>query len=132
MSDNHETDAEPTPWHLWVVGVVGLLWSAVGAMDYVMTQTRNEAYMSNFTPEQLSFFYGIPAWADATWAIAVWGGVFGSLLLLFKRRLAVWVFLASLVGLLITAFQNYVLCHDVVHRTITRLMPNRHLGTSGW
>ena len=78
-----------------------------------MTQTRNEAYMSNFTPEQLSFFYGIPAWADATWAIAVWGGVFGSLLLLFKRRLAVWVFLASLVGLVVTAFQNYVLSNGL-------------------
>ena len=68
-------NTQPTPWHLWAVGVVGLLWSAMGAMDYVMTQTHNEAYMSAFTPEQLAFFYGIPIWAVATWAIAVWGGV---------------------------------------------------------
>jgi len=31
-------------------------------MDYVMTQTKNEAYMSGFTPEQLAFFYSFPAW----------------------------------------------------------------------
>ena len=67
MSETNETEVERTPWHLWVIGVVALLWNAMGALDYVMTQTRNEEYMSNFTPEQLSFFYGFPAWVDAAW-----------------------------------------------------------------
>ena len=44
-----------TPWHLWLVGILGLLWSTMGATDYFMTQTGNEAYLSNFTPEQLAF-----------------------------------------------------------------------------
>ena len=113
MSEAHETDVASTPWHLWVIGIVALVWSAMGALDYVMTQTRNEAYMSNFTPEQLSFFYGIPAWAVATWAIAVWGGVLGALLLLIRRRHAVWVFLASLIAMVITTFQNYVLSNGM-------------------
>jgi hypothetical protein len=113
MSELHERDVEPTPWHLWVIGVVGLLWNAMGAFDYVMTETRNEAYMSGFTPEQLSFFYGIPSWAVATWAIAVWGGVLGALLLLLRRRHAVWVFLVSLIAMVLTAFQNYVLSNGM-------------------
>jgi hypothetical protein len=113
MSETNETDVERTPWHLWVIGVVALLWNAMGALDYVMTQTRNEEYMSNFTPEQLSFFYGFPAWVDAAWAIAVWGGVLGTLLLLIRRRYAVWVFLASLIAMVITAFQNYVLSNGM-------------------
>ncbi len=113
MSETNETDVERTPWHLWVIGVVALLWNAMGALDYVMTQTRNEEYMSNFTPEQLSFFYGFPAWVDAAWAIAVWGGVLGPLLLLIRRRYAVWVFLASLIAMVITAFQNYVLSNGM-------------------
>ena len=37
----------------------------MGAFDYVMTETRNEAYMAEFTPEQLEFFYGFPAWMIA-------------------------------------------------------------------
>jgi hypothetical protein len=102
MSETREADVESTPWHLWLIGVVALVWSAMGAMDYVMTQTRNEAYMSAFTPEQLSFFYGIPAWA-----IAVWGGVLGALLLLIRRRHAVWVFLASLIACLANCDGNH-------------------------
>jgi len=107
-----DTDTR-APWHLWVVGVAALLWNAVGALDYVMTQTRNVQYMAGFTAEQLEFFYGIPAWTVAAWAIGVWGGVFGSLLLLLRKPLAVWVFLASLVGVVLTTFQNYVLSNGM-------------------
>ena len=58
MSETKGTGFSRAPWHLWVIGSIGLLWSAIGALDYVMTQTKNEAYMSAFTPEQLEFFYG--------------------------------------------------------------------------
>ena len=86
-----EAQEEPqsTPKHLWVVGVIAGMWNSMGAMDYLMTQTQNKAYMGRFTPEQLEFFYGFPIWVNAAWAIAVWGGVLGALLLLFKKRLAV-------------------------------------------
>ena len=33
------------PWHLWVVGIVSLLWNAFGAYDFIMTNTQGEAYM---------------------------------------------------------------------------------------
>jgi hypothetical protein len=113
MSEGPKSEVASAPWHFWVIGVVALLWNAMGALDYVMTQTRNEGYMSQFTPEQLSFFYGLPAWAVATWATAVWGGVLGALLLLARRRQAVLLFLASLVAMVITTFQNYVLSNGM-------------------
>jgi hypothetical protein len=128
MNESHATPAVRAPWHLWATGIVAVLWNSVGAFDYVMTQTRNAAYMSAFTPEQLAFFYGIPAWVIAAWAIAVWGGVLGALLLLLRRRLAVWVFLASLLGLIVTTFHNYVLSNgleifvDPVSRAFTAVI----------
>ena len=84
MSEASELEVKRTPWHLWVMGVVALLWSAMGALDYVMTQTMNEAYMSQFTPEQLAFFTSFPTWVVAAWAVAVWGGVLGATMLLMK------------------------------------------------
>ncbi len=85
----------------------------MGALDYVMTETKNETYMSGFTQEQLAFFYGLPAWVVAAWAIGVWGAVVGALLLLARRRLAVGVFLASLMGVIVTTFHNYVLSNGM-------------------
>lgn len=97
-----------TPWHLWVIGVLALLWNGMGAFDYVMTETQNEGYMSRFPPEQLDFFYGFPAWLVALWAIAVWGGVVAALLLLLRKRFAVEAFLVALVAMVITTIRNYV------------------------
>lgn len=113
MSESPAARNTGTPWHLWVIGGIALLWSAMGAMDYVMTQTKNEAYLSDFTPEQLAFFSSFPAWVVSAWAIGVWGGVLGALLLLVRRRLAVWVFLASLMGVVVTMFHNYLLSNGM-------------------
>ena len=107
MSEDHATSNGRTPWHLWVVGVLAVLWNSVGAFDYFMTQTQNEGYMSNYTPEQLEYFYGFPAWVVAFWAIAVWGGVLGALLLLLRKRLAVEVLLVSFLSMLVTTIYNF-------------------------
>lgn len=97
------------PWHLWVVGIVSLLWNAVGAFDYVMTQTRNESYMAEFTEDQLAFFYGFPTWVVAAWAVAVWLAVLGSVLLLLRKSAALWAFILSLVGMMLTSVYSYLL-----------------------
>lgn len=98
-----------TPVHLWIVGVLALLWNAVGAFDYVATQLRLEGYMSKFTQEQLDYFYGFPAWAVAAWATAVWFALFGSLALLLRRRLAYLLFTVSLVAMLASTVHSFLL-----------------------
>lgn len=109
MSEESEMKNTSTPWHLWVIGIIGLLWSAMGAFDYVMTQTQNEAYLSEFPAEMLAWVENLPAWTIALWATGVWGGVVGALLLLLKKRVAVWVLLASFVAAAVMTFRNYVL-----------------------
>jgi len=113
MSDAAPSTAAKPPWHLWVVGIVGVLWNAVGAMDYTMTQTRNEAYLKAVTPEMLAFIYSVPSWVVAAWAIGVWGGVVGMLLLLLRKRAAVPVLLASLVGATLTFVYDYLLSEGI-------------------
>ena len=97
-------EAVRTPWHLWVVGVVSLLWNAIGANDYAQTSLRNEAYLDSmgYPAEGLAYIDAFPAWAHAGWALGVWGALIGSLLLLFRARFAVWAFALSIVGIALT------------------------------
>jgi len=113
MSESQASSPVKAPWHLWVVGIVGTLWNAMGAMDYVMTKLEVESYMAAFTPEQLEFFYGFPIWVNAAWAIAVWGSVIGCLLLLLRKSVAVEVLLVSFVAMALTAFHNYGLSNGM-------------------
>ena len=102
-----------TPRHLLVVGIVSLLWNAVGAFDYLMTVSENEAYLSQFTPEQLAYFQGFPAWAVAAWAVAIWASVFGSVALLMRRAWAVWLFGAALIGMAVSSLYTLVLSDGI-------------------
>lgn len=97
------------PRHLWIVGILAVLWNAMGAFDYSASQLKLEFYMQAFTPEQLEYFYSFPAWAVATWAIAVWSALAGSVGLLLRKRWAVVVFGVSIVAMVITGFYNFVL-----------------------
>jgi len=98
-----------TPVHLWIIGVLSILWNAGGAFDYSATQLRLESYMSQFTPEQLEYFYAFPPWMDAAWAVAVWGSLLGSVLLLLHKSWAVGLFGAAILGLAISTVYNFVL-----------------------
>jgi hypothetical protein len=85
------------------------VWNAIGAYDYTATQFKFESYMSQFTPEQLDYFYSFPAWMDAAWAIAVWAAVLGSIVLLMRKALAAWLFGISILGLATSTVYNFVL-----------------------
>jgi hypothetical protein len=85
----------------------------MGAMAYVMVEMKNEAYMSEFTPEQVDFVSSYPVWLVAAWAIAVWGGVLGSVLLLLRKHLAMSVFLVSWGAMAVTTFRNYVVSNGM-------------------
>ncbi|MBU1189947.1 MAG: hypothetical protein KKC01_13035 [Gammaproteobacteria bacterium] len=97
------------PVHLWIVGVLSLLWNSVGAFDYLATQLQLEFYMSQFSAAQLEYFYNIPAWAVAAWAIAVWFSVLGSLALLLRRRRALDLFVIALVAMLASTVNSFLL-----------------------
>ena len=86
------------PWHLWVIGIIGGLWSAIGVLSFMLTQLNVEAVMSRFPPQQREYFESFPWWAVAFWAIWVFAGAIGCLLLLLKNRLASPVLLASMIG----------------------------------
>ena len=93
-----------TPWHLWAVGLVSLLWNSFGGYDYVMSMTGNLEYfqMMGFGSPEVAWVDAMPAWAKGAWAIGVWGSVLGSLLLLLRSRLATTAYLLSLAGSLVS------------------------------
>jgi hypothetical protein len=98
MATTIETRA---PVHLWIVGVLALLWNGFGCYDYLMTNLKNQTYLSQFTADQLAYFESLPAWLTGFWAVGVWGGLAGSILLLMRSRYAVWALGLSFVGALV-------------------------------
>ncbi|WP_339872677.1 hypothetical protein [uncultured Brevundimonas sp.] len=98
------TDTKNVPWHLWVVGVVSLLWNSYGGYDFVMSLTKGEAYMraSGMSDAMIAYYNAMPTWMYGPWVLGVWGAVAGSILLLLRSRFAVHAFALSLLGAVVS------------------------------
>lgn len=99
-----DTMKAATPWHLWVVGVVSLLWNAFGGYDFVMSVTQGETYWraSGMTDAMIAYYNAMPTWMYVPWVLGVWGAVAGSILLLLRSRFAVHAFGLSLIGAVVS------------------------------
>ncbi|RDC60596.1 hypothetical protein HME9302_01808 [Alteripontixanthobacter maritimus] len=113
-SEQRRLGTKRTPWHLWVIGLVSLLFNAFGANDYLQSQLRNRDYIASMTgnydisvDQMLAYLGGFPVWAEAGWAFGVWGAVLGSLLLLLRSRFAFYAFIVALAGLLVTTIYQF-------------------------
>jgi hypothetical protein len=89
------------PAHLWIVGILALLWNAFGCYDYLMSVTANAAYLAKMPADAVAYERALPAWLTAFWALGVWGGLAGAVLLLMRSRHSVLAFVLSLLGAVI-------------------------------
>jgi hypothetical protein len=95
-----------TPVHLWIVGILSLLWNCIGAADYLMTRLHNDAYFQSMMPGvPPATFYAyvdaMPLYAQIGWGLGVWGAFAGSLLLLIRSRYAFHAFALSMIGIIL-------------------------------
>lgn len=100
-----------TPWHLWLVGSIAVLFNFIGVFDFVMVMTQGAKYMASagMTPAQIAHYQSMPGWMTVVWAVGVFAAFLASGLLLMRRRLALPVFALSLAAFLASLFYTYVL-----------------------
>lgn len=119
-----------TPVHLWIVGILSLLWSCFGCFDYLMTRMRNTDYLASAMPSvdpqaMLAWIDSMPLYAQIGWGLGVWMGLLASILLLLRNRWAVWSYGLSLVGAILGLGYQIALAPPLAgaDRPIDKLMP---------
>ncbi len=101
----NSTTNKPTT-AFWVIGVLALVWNLMGVMAYLAQAYMTEEVLSALPVAEQALYKDIPAWATAAFAIAVFGGSLGCILLLMKKKLAKTVFSISLLGILVQMYYN--------------------------
>jgi len=83
-------------WSFWVIGAVGLIFNLIGCMNYI--SQMNAESVASMPDVYRAIVESRPAWGAAAFAIAVFGGSLGCLLLLLRTSVALYVFILALVG----------------------------------
>jgi len=105
-----EDAARPAvPAWYWIVAVLALLWEGMGCFSYLGEAGMVAAAMMKHTGEQNAVWGAMPVWAWCAFAVAVWVGLAGALLLLMRMRLARLAFVVSLIAAIVQFGWAYLL-----------------------
>jgi hypothetical protein len=102
---------KPPLW-FWVVSAAMLLWNGVGVMAYIADATIGAEALKALPDAERALRESRPAWATAAFAVAVFGGAVGCLLLLVRSRWALPVLVVSLIGVIVQMTHAFLIANS--------------------
>ncbi len=107
-----ESTNKPATW-FWIVSAIALLWNLMGVMAYIAQVTMSPEALQALPENERALYESAPAWATGAFAIAVWGGALGSVLLLLRRKLATSVLIVSFIGIIVQMVHSFGIANSI-------------------
>ena len=99
------TKQKPPLW-FWIVSGFALIWNSYCVNEYIHQAYNTDYFKSSYSdPKILEIAINVPVWHTAAYAIAVFCGTLGVIMLLFRKKWAQFFLLVSLLGLIIPHIQ---------------------------
>ena len=99
-------------WSYWAIAAFALIWNVLGGANYIMQM--NPDIVATLPETHQAIINGRPAWATGGFAIGVFGGALGGLLLLLRKPAALYLLVASLLGVLVTMMHTVRVASSVI------------------
>lgn len=108
----------------WIIAIIALIWNSLGVNAYLQQQYDTEAFRDQYSAEQLEMAQAAPTWYTAAFALAVFGGLLGSLALLLTKKMANLLFSLSLFGIIVQLIYNFLIINSIeVYGPGSMIMP---------
>lgn len=97
----------------WVISILAIIWNLIGVIVYLGQAYMTDDMKALMTEEQLTIIENSPIWATAAFAIAVWFGLLGSILLTLRKKLSKSVLYISLLGVIVQLIYNFFMSNAI-------------------
>lgn len=91
---------QPPTWY-WIAAVLLLLWSLAGLFAFYSHVTIDARALAAMSAYDRAYYQSLPGWFEAVFALATVPAVAGSIALLARSHHARWLYILSLVGIVI-------------------------------
>ena len=115
------TEVKKIPIWFWVVGIIALLWNGIGVAAYIGQATMSANDFGALPELQRKLLIAQPFWHSAMFPLAVLSGFLGAVMLLLRKRIAIRLFLLSLIAVLVQT-AGYIILDGYFE----------FIGTQGW
>ncbi|NQZ23119.1 MAG: hypothetical protein HRT53_13820 [Colwellia sp.] len=92
-----------------VVAIIALVWNLLGVLAFAGQMMLTPEMLAELPVAEQELYASTPLWATIAFAIAVFFGAFGSLLLLLKKALSTAILILSLVGVVVQMLHTFLL-----------------------
>lgn len=97
----------------WIISVIALIWNLMGVFAYLTQAYMSDEILAALPDTERALYENLPAWVTAAYAIAVFGGTIGAILMLLKKKLSVQLFTISLLGVIIQMSYNFFMSNTI-------------------
>lgn len=84
----------------WLISSLALIWNLIGVFNYLTQAFMTDEILASLPQDQQLMYQEVPAWVTAAFAIAVFSGTLGALLMLLKKKIATTFFILSFIGII--------------------------------
>jgi hypothetical protein len=114
---------KPPVWY-WVVGGLALIWNLLGVKAYLARVMMTEEAIAALPEAERALYTDAPTWAVGAFAIAVWAGALGCVVLLLRKSVALPVLIVSLVAIVVQDIHSFFIADSmVVYGPTVMIMP---------
>ena len=85
-----------------------VLWNGIGVAAFFSQLMMTPEMIAQLPEAQQAAYRDIPVWSYSAYALAVFGGLIGSILLALGKKLAFPVLVLSLAGVIVQQYYNFV------------------------
>ncbi|WP_240621808.1 hypothetical protein [Alteromonas alba] len=85
-----------------------VLWNGIGVAAFFSQLMMTPEMIAQLPEAQQAAYRDIPVWSYSAYALAVFGGLIGSILLALGKKLAFPVLVISLAGVIVQQYYNFV------------------------
>ena len=101
------TTKVPT-WFI-VLSIILLLWNAMGIIAFFSQMLMDPETIEGLSEAEQTNYANYPLWTQIAYALAVFGGTFGCLGLVLKKKWAKPLLIISLIGIIVQMFHSLVI-----------------------
>jgi hypothetical protein len=106
----------------WKVAIIAFIWNLLGVLYFLGQTIMPNEIIAVLPKEQSTLFHNAPAWVTVAFAIAVWGGLLGCILLLLRKYSAKRVFVISFLGIIVYLIYHFFITKASYFYDITSLI----------
>jgi len=107
----------------WIISILALIWNIMGVVAYLGQAYITDEALALLPEADQAYYNNVPAWVTAAFAIAVFSGFIGTVVLLMKKKFATSLFIVSFLAVITQSIYNLFIQNYADVTGVKMIMP---------